>query len=402
MPVVSAETASVAEKSSGVRVPGWLQDITLALLVAVPTFGALVRPPSHLSPYAIAISVVPVAMMFVRRRWPWPALAACVAWFLVSAFTLVLTPFSALPTGLVLFTIAVRSSRRTVVITALSLVAVMLPVAVLEEWSTMHPLTVLVLVMIGFFAAAGDAVRSRRAYIAQITQRAVDAEQTREAEASRRVAEDRLRIARDLHDAVAHQISVISLNAGVASSTLDGDPDTAREALVSVRTAARRVLGEIGTLVSTLRAPGEAASLEPAPGVAQIAALIQEFRASGLHITVRGEESIRVGIPTVPAAVGLTAYRVTQEALTNAQKHGTQARAHIWMSHDDDVLRLVITNPMASDAALPSDAATDGHGILGMQERVDAVNGTLRAGRDGGTFRVEAVLPLRSDGEEMP
>ena len=383
------------------RVPGWLQDTAVALLVAMATVGALLRTSSHVSPFTVALAAVPVVMMFMRRRWPWVALAVCVVWFLVTAFTLVLTPFTALPTGIVLFTIAVRSSRRTVVITALSVIAVMLPVAMLQEWSTMHPLTILVLVMVGFFAAAGDAVRSRRAYIAEITQRAVDAEQTREAEASRRVAEDRLRIARDLHDAVAHQISVISLNAGVASSNLDEHPGVAREALVSVRTAARRVLGEIGSLVSTLRTPGEAASLEPTPSLQQMDALVDEFRASGLHITVRGDEDVRARTHVVPSAVGLTAYRVVHEALTNAQKHGTHARAHIWMSQDDDVLRLVITNPIAADAVAQGDAATDGHGILGMQERVDAVGGTLHAGKDGGTFRIEAVLPMRLADEEM-
>ena len=259
--------------------------------------------------------------MFLRRRYPWAVLVGCVVCFVGASLTLALTPFSALPAGIAVFTIATRTTRRTVLITVLCVLAVMIPASVFHEWASLHPLTILVVVMVGFFAAAGDAIRSRRAYMDQITQRAVQAEHTREAEASRRVAEDRLRIARDLHDALAHQISVINLHAGVASRTIDDDPETAKTALATVRAAARRMLSEIGDLLTTLRASDESKSMAPTPGLAQVDTLIDEFEASGLHVTTRVDGEVS----DLPPAMSLVGYRLIQESLTNVQKHGCSA-----------------------------------------------------------------------------
>lgn len=378
------------------RMPGWARDLIAAVLVLVTSFGPLMRSADGLSPVGWIVVGLPVALMFVRRRYPWAVLVACVACFVVVSLTLVLTPFSALPTGLAVFTIATRTNRRTVLITVLCVLAVMIPASVFHEWASLHPLTMLVLVMVGFFAAAGDAIRSRRAYIDEITQRAVQAEQTREAEASRRVAEDRLRIARDLHDLVAHQISVINLHAAVASRAIDDDPDAAKSALVTVGTASRRVLSEIGDLLSTLRAPDESQPLVPTPGLGTVGALIDEFEASGLHVTAR----IDGELTDLPAAVDLAGYRLVQEALTNAHKHGSVPRAHVWIEREEGALRLVITNPTSSNAS--AGEASAGHGLLGIRERVTGVGGSLSTGRDGGTFRVDAFIPLAVEVPQAP
>lgn len=368
--------------------PGWARDLIAAVAIFVTSFGPLVRFADALPPIGYVIAGMPVALMFVRRRYPWVALIGCVACFVAASLVLNLTPFSALATGVAVFTIATRTTRKTVVITVLCVLVVMIPASVFHEWESQHQLTILVLVMVGFFAAAGDAIRSRRAYIDEITQRAVQAEQTREAEASRRVAEDRLRIARDLHDAVAHQISVINLHAGVAGRAIENDPDAAKAALATVGAAARRVLGEIGDLLSTLRAPGESQPLSPTPQLEQVDTLIEEFESSGLQITSR------VGVlDDLPAAIDLAGYRLIHEALTNAQKHGSEQRAHVWIEQDEMTLRVVVTNPAADTPGPP------GHGLLGMRERVAAVGGELHAGREGGTFRVETVLPLHSRSE---
>lgn len=386
--------ALAAVPGARLRPPGWVKDLLAAMLVLLTTFGPLIRFGEELPPIAFVVGIVPAALMLVRRRVPWVVLAACVATFIVAAFTLVLTPFSALPTGIAMFTIATRVARRTALITALCVLVAMTPAAVSQEWATLHPMTILVLLTVGFFAAAGDAFRTHRAYIAEITQRALHAEQTREAEASRRVAEDRLRIARDLHDAVAHQISVISLHAGVASRTIDNDPETARTALASVRTAARRVLGEIGNLLAALRTPGEAQPLTPTPGLGQVGALLDEFRASGLHVT----ERIDLGSAELPASTDLVAYRLVQEALTNAQKHGSAGRAHIWLHGDATELRLIVTNPTTTGDLEPGEPST-GHGLLGMRERVATAGGTIRSGREGTTYRLEATLPIPAASE---
>lgn len=376
--------------------PGWARDLIAAVLVLVTSFGPLVRFTDGLSPLGWIVVGLPVALMFVRRRYPWAVLVACVACFVVVSLTLALTPFSALPTGIAVFTIATRTNRRTVVITVLCVLAVMIPASVFHEWASLHPLTMLVLVMVGFFAAAGDAIRSRRAYIDEITQRAVQAEQTREAEASRRVAEDRLRIARDLHDTVAHQISVINLHAAVAGRAIDDDPDAAKSALATVGTASRRVLSEIGDLLSTLRAPDESQPLAPTPGMGMVSALIDEFEASGLHVTARIEGELT----DLPAAVDLACYRLVQEALTNAHKHGSVSRAHVWIDRERSGIRLVVTNPAQSGADV--DDASVGHGLLGIRERVTGVGGTLSVGRDGGTFRVDALIPLDAEVSQAP
>lgn len=386
----SMHSAPSPEPSAPVRArpPGWSRDLIAAVAVFMTTFASMLRFADAIPPVGYLIACLPVVLMFVRRRYPWVVLVGCVACFVGVALVLDLTPFSALPTGIAVFTLATRTTRRRVLITVLCVLAVMLPASVAHEWASMHPLTILVLVMVGFFAAAGDAIRSRRAYIEQITQRAVQAEQTREAEASRRVAEDRLRIARDLHDAVAHQISVINLHAGVAVRAIEENPDAARAALATVSTAARRVLGEIGDLLSTLRASDESQPLTPAPGLGQVNALIKEFEASGLLVTSR----IDGMIDELPAAIDLAGYRLIHEALTNAHKHGSDLRAHVWIERSESRLRLVVTNPASGR---PDPDAPAGHGLLGIRERVTAAGGVLHAGPEGGTFRIDAVLPLR-------
>lgn len=366
-----------------------MRDLIAAVMIVLTNFGPLGLFGIELTvPGVIAIAVAP-PLMFVRRKFPWLVLMLCVACYLVVALTLVLTPFSALATGIAVYTIAVRTSRRTALITVGGVLAVIVPTAALHEGSLLHPLTILEVVLIAFFAAAGDAVRSRRAYITGITQRAIQAEQTREAEASRRVAEERLRIARDLHDTLAHQISVISLNAGVATQTLDTDPDTARTALAGIRTASRNMLGEIGALLSALRAPDDDhARTQPVPGLSHLEALIGEFDTAGLRVST----GVDGALDDLPAVVDAAGYRILQEALTNAHKHGGGDRAEIRIRRTPDALSLEVMNPAPLDRE-PSAFAT-GHGLLGVRERVAALGGTLRFGHDSGTYRLEARLPL--------
>jgi signal transduction histidine kinase len=223
----------------------------------------------------------------------------------------------------------------------------------------------------------------------------VQAEQTRDAEASRRVAEDRLRIARDLHDTVAHQISVISLHAGVAAKAIDDDPDAAKAALAIVRGASRRVLGEIGNLVGVLRSADDAQHFAPPPGLERLAALITDFQSSGLHVDV----SVDGDLNDLPASVDLVGYWVVQEALTNAHKHGSAPAADVRITRSPSQLHVVVTNPAAAQPSRSTSQpgrSTAGHGLLGVRERVDAVGGDVFAGHNGAVFRIEAVLPLRT------
>lgn len=401
----SAPAPAPVRRRGLARLPGWARDLIAAIIVAQTAIGPLRRLLDEPTAWGYALAVAPAVLMFARRRWPWAVLAACVAAYLTATFLLGVSPFAAIPTGIALFTIAIRYPRRTVVLTTAALVIAMVPVAFWREsaatssaataapvsfWqdsAEQHPFSVLILATLALCAAFGDATRTRRAWIDQIVQRAELAEQTRDAEASRRVAEDRLRIARDLHDTVAHQISVISLNTGVADRTLITDPDAARAALATARAASRDVLGEIGDLLATLRTPDEAAPRGPVPGIAQLGDLYAGFERSGLAVTTRGGDGPADGIPT---AVDETVYRLVQECLTNARKHGVGDRAHVWLEHRDDAVHLVVTNPVATERAADR---PPGHGILGMRERVAALGGTIDISQHAGVFRVDAVLP---------
>lgn len=246
-------------------------------------------------------------------------------------------------------------------------------------------------------ATAGDAVRSRRAFVAAIRERAERAERTREEEARRRVAEERLRIARDLHDVVAHHIALVNVQAGVAAHVMDKRPDQAKEALAHVREASRSALNELRATVGLLRQSGDPeAPTEPAPGLVRLDELVGTFHSAGLSVEVaRADEGV-----TLPAAVDLAAYRVIQEALTNVRKHaGQEAKAEVSVVRVGPNMEVTVLDNGAGHTGTDGegDEAGGGHGLLGMRERVAALGGTLTTGpRYGGGFRVHAILPLKT------
>ncbi|KAB1148556.1 sensor histidine kinase [Streptomyces luteolifulvus] len=245
----------------------------------------------------------------------------------------------------------------------------------------------------GMAAAAGDAVRSRRAFVHAIRERAERAERTREEEARRRVAEERLRIARDLHDVVAHHIALVNVQAGVAAHVMDKRPDQAKEALAHVREASRSALNELRATVGLLRQSGDPeAPTEPAPGLHRLDELVGTFRSAGLQVEVaRADQGT-----ALPAAVGLAAYRVIQEALTNVQKHaGGEAKAEVSVVRVGPHIEVTVLDDGSGEDEDP--VSGGGHGLLGMRERVTALRGTLTTGpRYGGGFRVHAILPVKT------
>jgi signal transduction histidine kinase len=265
-----------------------------------------------------------------------------------------------------------------------------------EYWSHPRPLAVAALSALAI--ALADAVRNRRAYVAAVEERARRAEESREQEASRRVGDERLRIARELHDVLAHHIAVINVQAGVAGHLLERQPAQAREALDHVRAAARSVLSEMQAVVTVLREPGESPDAgppdEPAPGMDRIDELIDGFRGVGLRV-----DTVVSGLPrALPVAVDLAAYRAVQESLTNVGKHAQNAEATVRLDYRPDSLAITVTNAgtdQASRSAGHRMGSTSGFGLTGMRERVLSVGGHLRAGPtpDGG-FVVVATLPL--------
>lgn len=382
-------------------------DLALAAIILVPAFALLpyrdLRPTSA---FAALVVIAPALALPLRRRFPIPVLAACLALYGSAALLGTLPPGAIIATAVAAFSAANRSPRRTTLIAgSVAVVAVVAFGALGATVTTADVLDPQVLqsgFAVAFAAAAGDATRSRREYVSALAERAERAEQTREAEARRRVSEERLRIARDLHDAVAHQIAVISLNAGVATASLDDagrSPQRAQEALGTIRGAARTVLSEIGDLLKMLRADEAAdAPTAPQPGLERLDELIRLFREVGLDVTLR----IDGDLSTVGDAARHVGYRVVQEALTNAHKHGAGGRAHVLVDVGGREARILVTNPVAPphSAGRSSDRRdgwTGGYGLVGLRERVAAVRGIVETGAAASTYRLEARLPLAAE-----
>lgn len=375
-------------------IPAWVGDLIAAALIVAFAFAPLPGP--EFRPHGWAELVLVIAPAFVlpfRRRWPLPVLIVCLGLYGVAAWVGLLSPGLGLGVSIAMFGVANRTTRRRTLliggVTAVIVFVLSIPAAV---ETVFDPRVFQFVLAVAFAAAAGDGARSRRAYIAAITERAERAEQTREAEAHRRVTEERLRLARDLHDAVAHQIAVISLNAGAASSALPANPDRAAAALSTIRSAARTVLSEIGGLLTMLRADDPTRDVAaPQVGLERLDALLEQFSDTGLDVQVR----IEGDLDHVTGAVGLVAYRTIQEALTNAHKHGTEHRAYILIEIDPATLRVVVTNPVTSGTVA---ADGTGVGLIGLQERVASVRGSVTAGPAPAGWKVTAMLPLTPKG----
>ncbi|MFF8669590.1 sensor histidine kinase [Streptomyces sp. NPDC015242] len=211
-------------------------------------------------------------------------------------------------------------------------------------------------------------------------------ERAQRAEAARRRAdEERLRIARELHDVLAHSISVINVQAGVGLALLDTDPEQARTALTTIKDKSKEALGEVRQVLDTLRAPG-AAPRAPAPGLDRLPELVEQAAGAGLTVRVVGEP------PHLPPGTDLAAFRIVQEALTNVVRHSGSRHARVHLAHDAEVLRLRVDDDGPPTGA---EAGGSGNGLVGMRERAAALGGTIEAGpRPDGGFRVRAVLPL--------
>jgi signal transduction histidine kinase len=245
---------------------------------------------------------------------------------------------------------------------------------------------------IAVVATIGQAVRVRRAQKAMLEERARRAEENREHEARLRVHAERLRIARDLHDAVGHQVALISVQAGAMGYMMDTDPDKARESLAHIQRASEAALEELRLAVGLLRQPGDSEPVEPAGGLGRLDELIGSFAATGLNVTCNVTGQAR----PLPEAVDLTAYRVIQESLTNTAKHAAGASASVRLAFRPGVLALAVEDDgPGTPGKNHIGSSPAGHGLIGMRERAAAVGGWVSAGpRGGGGFQVLAELPL--------
>jgi signal transduction histidine kinase len=240
-------------------------------------------------------------------------------------------------------------------------------------------------------AALGDAARNRRAFLEEAQQRVLAAEATREEETRRRVDEERLRIARDLHDITAHSLSLIAVQSGVAAHVLDSDPEEARRALLAIRETSRSALHELRGLLGVLRGAGEGpAPLAPAPSLARLEELTDPLHDAGFELEVERDGDLA----SLPAFVDATAFRIIQEALTNVLRHAKPCPVSVSVKRSPAALAVVVTDDGPTLTGGEA-AAAQGHGIPGMRERAAAVGGTVEAGpTPAGGWRVSALLPL--------
>ncbi|MDX2529762.1 sensor histidine kinase [Streptomyces europaeiscabiei] len=339
-------------------------------------------------------------LLLARRRAPLPVLALAVLGEV--AFTILASyPSRALKLAalIAVYTVARTVRRRTALFAALGTALALYAVITWATDSASSQEAGAVFAWTGMFAAVGGTVRTWHDYVAAMEERALRAEESKEEEARRRVAEERLRIARELHDVIAHHIALITIQAGVAGRFLRGRPDQAEVALGHIREAGRTVLDELGPLLHVLRQSGDETEAtqptEPVPGLSRLGGLLESLTAAGLSVRHR-----QAGHPhPLPTAIDLAAYRVIQEGLTNAHKHGATAEADLLVDYGPDELCVRITNPLHSGPYPASAAMGTGHGLTGMRERAHAVGGSLHAGADtAGCFRLVVRLPLPAAG----
>ena len=354
-----------------------------------------VRAGGSTRPLALALGVAAAAVLFWRRRAPTLTLVVsgglALALFAVdqeAGAVAVIAP------AIALYSFAYSHGRFHLVAALVGAAAAVMLADLFLAGHQAHRLTLQTAAHVALVAIpvlAAEALRNRRAYVRLLLERLEQAERTREHEAQRRAEQERLRIARDLHDVVAHTLTTINVQAGVAAHLLERDRGNAREALATIETESREALEELRTVLGLLREPRNGnAPLEPTPDLAAAGTLIERARTAGLEVSfeIDGEPP-----PRVPEAVQLAAFRILQESLTNARRHAPGAATSVKLAYRVDGLRLAIEN----DTGVAGDVerGSAGVGITGMRERATALGGTLEVQPSGTRFRVVADLPYR-------
>jgi len=343
------------------------------------------------TPNAALLLVAAAALVLAeRRRHPITVLAISVT--AVSVYSLLgyVNGAALLSPTLALYAVSVAVPVREGLVAALvTLVALMTATGVSNPFGITGGGFFLIPALIAAAFFGGIAVSNRRAYVASIQARAED-------EASRRVGEERLRIARELHDVVAHTMATINVQATAAAHVLTERPETAAAALQAIRVASKDGLRELRAILNVLRQADDAEPTAPAPGLAHLDTLVAGAVQAGLptELRVSGEAA------ALPMPVDLAAYRIIQESLTNAIRHAGPATATVSLTYSDAELLIEVADNGRGAAPI---AATGGHGLIGMRERAAAAGGTMRAGSTpGGGYLVCARLPVPGLHDDQP
>ena len=383
----------------------WSQDYAdaaLALLLTALVLATAIRDNYRLNPISITLLILQTLPIAWRRRNPMRIL-------LITGLAITLYSVSgnldangfgdsigAFGVVIAFYTVAAHEPRRrALVAAAVTGACVLISFAAYAAFDSISGWTANLSVTYLFFGLAwliGDNLRVRRAYTRQLEDRAAELELEREEKAGQAVTEERARIARELHDVVAHYVSVMVVQAAAARRVADKDPVAARGALEAVEMAGRTALAEMRRMLEVLRADDQ--GMGPQPGLGEIDRLIGNVRDAGLPV----EYTVEGAACCLPAGMDLAAYRIVQEALTNSVKHGGKATARVLVRYTADTLEIEVIDDGRGAAAPFHSGAEGGHGLIGMKERVALFGGELHTGPIlTGGYRVFARMPIEPD-----
>jgi signal transduction histidine kinase len=369
-------------------------DAGVALALAILSMPGVIIGHGAARPLAFALSLGLTLPLIWRRRAPL-AVFAIVAGVAFAQWTIGELLFADVGLLIAFYTVAAReTARRTLLAAAALEVGVLLAVL---RWSGRHTALVEFVLLSGMVTAAGvigTNGRVRRAYLAEVEQRAARLERERDQQAQLAAAAERARIARDVHDIVAHNLAVMVALADGAALTVASDPARAADAMTQTATTGRTALREMRRVLGVLRAEADEAARRPPPALADLDALLVQVRRTGLQVSLTTE-----GRPAaLPSDLQLGIYRLVQEALTNTLKHATAPhQAWVRLSCQRDHVEVEVTDDGRAEPSRPRTSAVAGHGLAGMRERAATFGGTVDAGRIAtGGWRVHARLSTRA------
>lgn len=344
---------------------------------------------THVPGWAFALVVAQCVPLVFRRRWPIPVAFGCGT--LTVVYGVASLPDPAVPYAalVAVYTVTARTDRRWAYVAAI-VSAISVTTAMVFDWANVDAEDVTVNYLV--FAVAwllGDGARRRRDRTDALEQRAAVLERTRAAEARTAVIAERNRIARDLHDVVAHHLSMMVVQAEAGPVAIAGHPDKAEQAFAAISTAGKEALVEMRRVLGVLKSD-EAAPLAPRAGVEAVPDLADRVRGAGVDVRL----DVTGDTVALPVVVDMSAYRLVQEALTNAMRHGHARRVDVEIAYTAEDLRIDVTDDGVGGEPNPAAA---GHGLVAMRERVSLVGGSLNVGpRPEGGWAVRARLPLET------